>query len=308
MLLSRQRRMMRHNSYMKSLYPAPLKKGDTIGVIAPSSVYDVMQLTQALDYLEAQGFNVIFHPQTVTQENQFAGTPAQKVSALHDYFKNPDINAIFCTSGGNGAIHFLDQIDFNLIKDNPKIFIGFSDITLLLNAISSQTGLVTFHGPTLSRMQKIDSVWLDQMMGTLTGRIESLEIEAEDMEGTLYGGNLSVMQALIGTPYAPDMAGAILLLEDINDHLSRYDRMVAHMKQAGWMVRLNGVIGGEFLNSLDNSMRPFGFTIEEIIGFNTANTPKGFNAPFGHGENLCTLPIGANITLKNNLLSFKSVA
>lgn len=291
---------------INNLYPAPLKKGDTIGVIAPSSVYDVTQLTQATEYLKEQGFEVVFHPQTTLDNNQFAGTPDDKVAALHDYFSDPDIDAIFCTSGGNGAIHLLDKIDFDLIKINPKIFMGFSDITLLLNAIYAQTGLITFHGPTLSRMQKIDSVWLDQMIGTLMGITDSIEIEADDMEGTLLGGNLSVMQALIGTPYAPDMAGALLLLEDINDHLSRYDRMIAHMRQAGWMKNLNGVIGGEFLNSLDNSDRPFGLSIEDIIKLNAPHTPSGFKAPFGHGQNLCALPIGAKASLKNNKLSFKA--
>lgn len=291
---------------MKSLHPAPLKQGDTIGVIAPSSIYDVTQLTQAVGHLEAQGFNVVFHPQTAAQENQFAGTPNQKISALHDYFTNPDIDAIFCTSGGNGAIHCLDKIDYSLIKNNPKIFMGFSDITLFLNAISSQTGLVTFHGPTLSRMQKLDSKWRDQMIATLMGANDSLQIDAPDIEGTLYGGNLSALQAIIGTPYAPDMKDSILLLEDINDHLSRYDRMIAHMKQAGWMDNLNGILAGEFINSLDNPTRPFGLTIEEIIETNAPNTPKGHNAPFGHGKNLCTLPIGAKASLKNGTLSFKT--
>jgi len=103
------------------IHPTPLKKGGTIGVIAPSSVYDVSQLTGATEFLEARGFNVVFHEQTKARNHQFAGTPDEKVSAIHDYFKNPDIDAIFCTCGGNGAIHLLDLIDYDLIKQNPKI-------------------------------------------------------------------------------------------------------------------------------------------------------------------------------------------
>jgi muramoyltetrapeptide carboxypeptidase len=293
---------------METLYPSPLQKGDTIGVIAPSSVYDVEKLKPAREYLESQGLNVIFHPQTSAKHHQFAGTADEKVSALHDYFSEPSIKAIFCTCGGNGAIHLLDKIDYKIIKKNPKIFMGFSDITLLLNAIYAQTGLVTFHGPTLSRMQKIDSACLDQMIETLAGKSDSIAIEGADMEGTLIGGNLSATQALIGTPYAPQCQNTILLMEDINDHYSRYDRMIAHMKQAGWIRSLSGIIVGDFLNSLDNPDRPFGFDIKAILDMNAPDSAKAHSIAFGHGKNLYTLPIGAKAVLKNNRLSFKAFA
>jgi len=291
---------------MKTLHPAPLKKGDTIGVIAPSSYYDVTQLSGATEFLKSQGFNVVFHDQTKAKHHQFAGTPEEKVSAIHDYFKNPDIDAIFCTSGGNGAIHLLDQIDYDLIKNNPKILMGFSDITLLLNAIYAQTGLITFHGPTLSRMQKIDPMCLEQTITLLTGKTDFIPLNGPDMNGTLMGGNLSAMQALIGTPHASPMQGAILMIEDINDHYSRYDRMIAHMKQAGWLNGTNGIISGEFINSLDTPDRPFGVDIEGILKMNAPDTPTALDAPFGHGEKLYTLPIGAKASLKNNQLSFKA--
>lgn len=290
------------------IFPPALKKGDTIGVIAPSSYYDVTKLESAVHFLKEHGFHVIFHEQTTIKTGQVAGTPEQKVDALHDYFKNPEIKAIFCTCGGNGAIHLLNKIDYNLVKENPKIFIGYSDITILLNAISSQTGLITFHGPTLSSSRRITPYWSNQMIDVLTGNADSIAFESKtSTEGILYGGNLSVMQALIGTPYAPDMTDAILLLEDINDHLSRYDRMIGHMAQAGWLNSLSAIMLGDFLKSQDNPERPFGFTIEEIIANRTFNTPILMDTPIGHGERLCTLPIGANIVLKNNKLSFKSL-
>ncbi len=291
------------------IYPSALKKGDTIGVIAPSSFYDVTQTQAAVEFLKNNGFNVVFHPQTKLKHGQWAGTPEQKVDALHEYFKNPDIKAIICLVGGNGAIHMLDKIDYNLIQQNPKIFIGYSDITILLNAISMQTGLITFHGPTLSRLDRTDPIYLEQMINVVTGQTSSLDVENDSLcEGPLYGGNLSVMQALIGTPYTPDLNKAILMLEDTNDHLSRYDRMVAHMKQAGWLKNLSGIILGEFIKTQDNPERPYGFTMEEIITNLTPNTPILKNIPVGHGEKLCTLPIGANISLKNNKLSFKPLS
>jgi muramoyltetrapeptide carboxypeptidase len=291
--------------------PAALQKGDTIGVIAPSSVYDIEKLKPAVARLEDAGFHIKFHPQTAKKHGQFAGPPAQKVAALHDFFSDPLINAIFTTCGGNGAIHLLDLIDFDLIRQNPKIFIGFSDITILLNAISAKTGLVTFHGPTLTRIDKIESSFYNQMLALLMGQSDHVEIKnssSHNISGTLYGGNLSVFQTLIGTSYAPNLVNSLLLLEDINDHISRYDRMIGHMKQAGWLDKLSGIVLGEFLNTQDNAERPFGFTIEDIIKNSAPNTLIISNAAFGHGDKLCTLPIGANITLKNNRLSFKPLS
>ena len=288
------------------IYPKALKKGDTIGVIAPSSFYDVEKTQPAVDFLEENGFNVVFHPQTKLKYGQWAGTPEQKVSALHEYFENPDIHAIICLVGGNGAIHLLDKIDYSLIKQNPKIFMGYSDITILLNAIYAKTGLITFHGPTLSRLNRTDPKYTEQMINVLTGQTNSLDIDDDSQcEGILYGGNLSVMQALIGTPHAPDLNKAILMLEDTNDHISRYDRMVTHMAQAGWLKNLSGIILGEFIKTQDNPERPYGFTMEAIIANLAPNTPILKNIPVGHGERLCTLPIGANIVLKDNKLSFK---
>lgn len=292
-----------------SFYPPALKKGDTIGVIAPSGAHDLEKLQPGIDVLRARGYNVVLHPQTSLKHNQFAGTVKDKVQALHDYFSDSSIKAIFCTSGGNGVLHYLDLIDYSLIKKNHKIFIGFSDITLILNAIYAKTGLVTFHGPTLTRLPKIESRWLEQMFATLTGKSGEIDLKfsSPSMEGTLIGGNLSVTQALIGTAYAPPLKNALLLLEDINDHYSRYDRMIVHMKLAGWFQQISGIILGDFLNSQDNPERPFGLSVEDMLKTHAPHIPYALEAPFGHGDQLCTLPIGAHVVLKNGKLSFKSL-
>lgn len=299
---------------MKSILPPALKPGDKIGVIAPSSYHDIAKPSPAVKFLTDKGFEVILHPQTSLKNGQFAGTPQQRVDALHDYFGDPDIKAIFCTCGGNGAIHLLDKIDYKLIAENPKIFIGFSDVTVLLNAINAKTGLVTFHGPTMTRIDKLHPKWPEQMLDVLMGRTDTITLKGThvlqkgDMEGRLYGGNLSVLQTLIGTSYAPNLRDSILFIEDTNDHLSRYDRMLGHMKQAGWLDSLSGIIVGEFIKSHDNKERPFGFTIEEILQTHAPNLPiLSTDAPIGHGAKLCTLPIGANIALKNGIISFKSL-
>jgi muramoyltetrapeptide carboxypeptidase len=186
---------------------------------------------------------------------------------------------------------------------------GFSDSTALLNAITTQTGLVTFHGPMLISYKMIDKKWWDNSFDILEGKSNQIKIDTPtEFKGPLYGGNLAVLQTLIGTAYAPNLDQAILIFEDINEHISRYDRMIAHMRKAGWLEKLQAIILGEFLNPQDNKERPFGFTIEQIIKNNAPDTPLITNAPFGHGNNLCTLPIGANAVLKNSLLSFKPLA
>ena len=152
------------------IYPPALKQGDTIGILAPSSYYDSPLLKAATDFFQSKGLKLLFHPQINERLGQFAGTPEQRVNALHDYFKNPNIKAILPIAAGNGAVHLLDKLDYDLIRQNPKIFIGFSDVTTLLNAISTKTGLVTFHGPTFARMVKINTEWQEQTLAILMGR------------------------------------------------------------------------------------------------------------------------------------------
>jgi len=290
------------------IYPPALKQGDKIGIVSPSGWHDMDKLAPAIEWL-SQYFEVIVHEQNHLKHGQFAGTPQQRADALHDYFKDDSVKATFCTRGGNGAVHLLDLLDYKLIKSNPKILIGFSNITSLLNVIHTQTGLITFHGPMLvSLPNQIDSKWQNHMIDVLMSKSSDVAVKTTiEVSGKLFGGNLSDLQTLIGTPYAPDLNDAILILEDTNEHTSRYDRMIGHMKQAGWLDNLSAIILGEFLNSQESD-NPFGFTIEQIIENSAPNTSLITNAPFGHGKNLCTLPIGAEITLKNGTLSFKALS
>lgn len=290
------------------IHPPPLKPNDTIGIIAPSSAYDVESLQPSIKLLEAQGYRIIFHPQTSLKHGQMAGTPEDKVNAIHDYFADPNIKAILCTCGGNGTLHYLDMLDYDLIRANPKLFIGFSDITALLHAITRKTGLVTYHGPTLTKLHKINSDNQTQFFDVLAGNTSECDLKTDlEVTAPIYGGNLSMLQTLIGTPYAPDLNNAILFIEDINDHLSRYDRMLAHMARAGCFNNLKAIMIGDFINSGDNPDRPFGFTIKDMLKQHAPNTTIIQGLPVGHGDTLFTLPIGGTISLKNNKLSIKNL-
>ncbi len=289
--------------------PRALKPGDTIGIVATSSHITQDRIDEGMAALKAMGFVPRLHDKAGQRHGQFAGDEATRVAAFHDYLIDPSIHAVMAMHGGNGALHLLDLIDYGLIRANPKIIVGFSDVTALLNAVTARTGLITFHGPTLTRIARIDQASQKQFAALLSGKdvppLPATSVREGKAEGILIGGNLSALQSLIGTPYALIPDGAILLIEDINDHVSRYDRMIGHFKNARWFEKLGGIVLGEFLNSLDNEARPFGFTIEERVRVLTDDYdfPVMAGLAVGHGEKLATLPIGGLVRLDAHGLS-----
>jgi len=296
----------------QTIHPSPLKKGDTIGVMAASCHVPAIDVETARKFIDAKGYKTFVHDQTFVKLNQSAGTAEEKANALNELFANPNIKAIFGARGGNRATTILDKIDYDLIAQNPKIFAGYSDTTALLNAIHEKTGLITFHGIHFLNLPSHPDY--EDMVAILRGEKTDFDLSScfslrnGEAEGKILGGNLSMLQALIGTPYLPNLEGAILILEDVGDHLSRYDRMFCHLKNTGILKSLSALIIGSFSDVQDSQTNPFGFTLQECIEEHTAGTsyPILMNAPFGHAETLKTLPIGANATLKNGQLSFKA--
>jgi muramoyltetrapeptide carboxypeptidase len=271
--------------------------------MSPSSYVDLEDIENAKALLESDGFNVYLHPQYKKKHNQSAGTHHEKVQALHELVANPEIDAIFAAGGGNRSLHLLDKIDYDLIRSHPKIFMGFSDVTSLLNAIHTQTNLITFHGPVMSRIHKLKHMYKDNM-NILSGKDMSYDFSQSETlregqaSGAIIGGNLSLFHLLINTPYCPNLDGKILILEDVNEELSKIDRMFSYMRLSGVFDKIQGLVCGGFSNLKDTS-RPFGFSFEDIILENTQKSsfPIILNAPFGHEEELCILPIGCQATL-----------
>lgn len=291
-----------------TIVPPPLRPGDTIGVMSTSSWLDEPDLLAARTLMEEKGYKVYIHPQATARHHQSAGTAAQKISALHDLFANPEIKAIIGARGGNRAMTMMQGLDYDLIRKNPKILMGYSDVTILLNGIHARTGLVTYHGPLFREWPKRAGDF-EQMLSLITGESKTVSLEGAHVmrqgarvSGPLLGGNLSVLQSMIGTGYMPDFSGAILMLEDVGDHLSRYDRMFGHLRNAGILDRISALIVGGFTQTGDDEDRPFGFTLDDIIAEHTAghDYPILTNAPFGHGERLVTMPIGKKITLSGS--------
>jgi len=291
-----------------SFYPPFLQSGDTIGIMSPSSSLEKGALDKFIRMLETRGYTINIHPQTYAKYNQSAGTAQEKIDALHDLFKNPDIKAIFAARGGNRAGLMLSGLDYDLIKNNPKPLTGYSDVTALLNAITHKTGMVTYHGPVMTGLSSgaQEEAYLDIALDMISGKTTELKmhdsavIQTGNASGKLIGGNLSVLTSLMGTPYEPDFDGNILFLEDTGDELSRYDRMLIQLKNANVFANISGLVLGDISTAKDTGSKAFGFTLNEIIGEMTKNTsyPVIYNAPFGHAGKLVTFPVGAQSNLQ----------
>jgi len=296
---------------IKRICPPALKPGDTIGVFAPSSWVEKEEIEKSKAVLEKKGYKVFIHPQTFERLNQSAGSHLQKTLAFQGLWQRPDIKAIWAAGGGNRGMYLLDTINFEKIRDNPKILIGFSDVTALLNGLYAHTGTVSFHGQVFKNVYK----WaeLDHLLQILSGRASATYpfgnatiVRQGKAKGPLVGGNLSMFQYLPETLPGKFWKGAILFLEDCNEELSRIDRMLLHLRRTGVFSEISGLLLGEFIN-MRESQRPFGFKFDEIVSELTEglDIPVVMDLPFGHGKTFYSFPIGVPAKLDTEEYLFK---
>lgn len=282
-----------------SIKPQALKKGDRIGIMSPSSVIKKRELEPGLAILRERGFEVYVHPQTYAAQRSSAGSEAEKAAALKDLFTDRDIRAIFAAGGGNHALFLLPELDYKMVRRNPKIVMGFSDNTALLNAFNSRAGLTTFHGPVVKWIPRTED--LDHCFSLLAGKKMSYPMDDAEIvrkgsaEGPLIGGNLTLMNYLSGTKYMPKMDGAILFIEDINEEYSNLDRQFWRLRTAGVLDKISGLVVGQITNPKDTGKRPYGLSVAEIIERNIQglDIPVVMNAPFGHVDRFYTMPVGS---------------
>ncbi len=293
-----------------SIKPPALQKGDTIGVFAPSSWVEKDDIEKSKSHIEKLGYKVFVHPQTYERENQSAGTHLQKSLAFQGLWMREDIKAIWAAGGGNRCTHLLETLKFDPLKRAPKILIGFSDVTALLNAVYAHTDTITFHGPVFKNLHKYGQI--DHLLNILGGQTETYPVTKDNIlnegkaEGKLIGGNLSLFQYLPQTLPNDFYKDAILFLEDCNEEVSRIDRMILHLRRLKVFDDVKALVFGEF-TSLQDSTRPFGYTINDIIKEHTEklDIPILYNMPFGHGQNLYSFPIGAKASIDTEKQTFK---
>lgn len=313
--------------FMKPLIPKALRKGDTIGLISPSShcAYPD-KIEQAVLYLEKNGYHVkpSRHLNTIDTNPRLADQ--QKLHDLHEMFADPAINAIICLRGGAGATRLLKTIDYPLIAANPKIVVGYSDITALSLAFFAQTGLITFSGPMLATELYNPAPYTEEhFWGMLTSPSYALSlhnhpdhpitcIRAGSAEGKLIGGNLSVFSSIIGTPYMPELNDSLLFIEEINEPAYRIDRMLSHLDNAGLMAPCNGILLGQFSN-VSKIPKEETLRLENIFTHYTLHArmdgPVMRGLSCGHIKNIMTIPIGAKFRMEisaNKEFSFGAIA
>ena len=294
---------------MDMIKPPRLKAEATIGIISPSYYLESKIYKRTVDIFIQRGFNILKGDSVDLIENLYSGSPVARAQDIMKMFANPKVDAIICARGGYGANRVLPLLDYDVIKANPKIFIGYSDITALLTSITQKTGLVTFHGPMLVTYKngfiKYNYTnFIDVLSGKQPLKIEppnalkSRILKAGKASGRLWGGNLCLLLNRLGTPDQLQTDGAILFIEDIGEQHYRFDRMIVQMRNAGMFDKINGLIIGELVDMQDTDP-PFGKTTDEIIMdvCGDLNIPIMTNFPCGHGKYQTTLPLSINAEL-----------
>jgi muramoyltetrapeptide carboxypeptidase len=282
--------------------PPRLRPGARVGVIAPAGCVERGSLDSGVAAIRAQGFAVELSPNLFAADGYLAGSAEERVRDLTGFFRRRDIDAIFCARGGFGSVQMLPYLSADLGR-HAKVFVGYSDVTILLNWLRQACGMVTFHGPMvamdfargLSAMTKAH-LW-PLLGGAMAGwRIALGEtIRPGKSQAELMGGCLSMLVTTLGTPYEIDTRGKLLFLEDIGEKPYRVERMLMHLKMAGKLEGVAGVLFGDFTNC--DAEGPRG--IREIIGdlFCAAPYPVVMGVSAGHGAENVTLPFGVEMLL-----------
>jgi muramoyltetrapeptide carboxypeptidase len=285
--------------------PFRLSPGAIIGVVAPSSKQSIDRIEQGLKTLHDLGYQVVLSQSVVSEDFiKLSGSDQIRAADINELFLDDQIDAIICSSGGYGSPRIVDQLDYNMISTHPKPFVGFSDITLFLNAIHQQTGQITYHGPMIvgdfSRGSDIPHItsFFDVVNGrgyTIDGNNHPMTtIVPGESKGTLVGGNLSLLQVLAGSKYCFDPKGKILLIEEVHEANYRIDRMLQTLRLKGLFDGLHGVIIG----GITGEQTPQEGSLELFERFfQEAPFPVLFNAPIGHVIPRYTVPIGGTVHL-----------
>jgi len=288
----------------KLIKPAKLKPGDTVAFSAPAGIlYDRSDFEKMEKVMDEFGLNVQFGEFVRERFGYFSGTDYQRALDLNRFFVDSSVNAIVAVRGGWGCARILPHLDFERIRENPKIVCGFSDVTTLHLALLKKCGLVTFHGPNgSSDWTEFTKMNFKQvlMKGEPTihkSKSRVTTLTPGEASGSLIGGNLSIFTTSLGTFYQPDTSGAILFLEDISEPVYKIDRMMAHLKTAGLLDHLNGFIFGRCTDCPGPS-RP-GFSLKQILDhyIKPLGIPAVMGADIGHDPDNFTLPIGLQATL-----------
>lgn len=293
--------------------PPRLLPGGTIGIAAPASPFDRVLFEQGMAVIESRGYQARCPAGVYARKRYLAGGDRQRAELLGRLFADPEVGAIICARGGFGSMRTLAHVDFDGIGQHPKVLVGFSDITALLNVLWDRCGLVGFHGPVVTSLAETEGQTVDSLFDAIASA-HHVDMVAPDgktlvpgrVTAPLVGGNLTTLCHLTGTPFSPTFAGTILLLEDINEAPYRIDRMLSQMRLAGCFNGLAGIVLGAFSGC--GSADDLSAIVEDI--FAPLAVPIFSGLAVGHNPVNLTVPIGLTATLDagQRRLSFREPA
>ncbi|HUT71878.1 MAG TPA: LD-carboxypeptidase [Desulfatiglandales bacterium] len=270
-----------------------LKANQLVGIIAPASPISKSEIRKGIQLIESFPLQVRLGTHLFDHSHYLAGSDQDRASDIHQMFSDPEIKAILCARGGYGSLRFLDKIDYGLIRKNPKVLVGFSDLTALLTAIYKHSGLITIHGPTVSDLLNGDN-WqhLSRLITTSYKPRLSLKrgmvINGGTARGILLGGNLATLCSLIDTPFLPSFEGVILFLEEKGEQPYRLDRMLTQLLLSGRLDHLSALVIGQIQGCGDEQV-VYGLLRER---FSEMAVPVVTGLPVGHGVENISLPLG----------------
>ena len=301
-------------------YPEKLKKGDTVGLVCTSSPIKTERIEKCREAVENLGFKVKMADNLDAKFNGYmAGSGRERAKWLNTMFEDPEVKGIFCIRGGDGSSRIMEYLDYEMIKNNPKVFAGYSDVTNLHLAFNKKCDFVTYHGPMVSSNMadgfdnESERAFIEAVCSEEPYEFKNPEgyiigvINEGHAEGRITGGNLSLLSASIGTPYEIDTRDSILFIEEVGEPMSKIEKWIYHLRNTGKFNDCKGVILGQFTN-VTNEECP-DLDADEYIGniLKEYNIPVMCNIQSGHGDKMITMPMGAECIMDTASLkiSFK---
>jgi muramoyltetrapeptide carboxypeptidase len=306
---------------MKNLKPPRLRKGDVIGVISPASPPSAQEkIDKGVSYLEHLGYRIRIGRHVMAQHGYLAGTDELRAEDLNEMFRDPKVKAVFALRGGYGTPRLLHMVDYNAVRRNPKILVGYSDLTALQLALYRKTGLITFSGPMVGveMWDAIDPFTEEHFWRVITssrtiGSLKNPEEEPVSLynggkaSGRLIGGNFSLLMSLLATPYLPDLRDAVLFLEDVDEAPHRVDRMFAQLYHARITKNIAGLVLGKFTDCVPSDPSKPHLTIDQVLedALRRISSPILTNFQYGHIAKKLTVPLGVKAVLDTRAGSLK---
>ena len=307
-------------NFEKMLYPKQLKKGDTVGIICPSSAIPSDKIEKVKSCVENIGYKTKLADNL---DKVFAGYMAgdgdERAKWVNKMFADPEVDAIFCVRGGDGSSRLMPYLDYEIIKANPKIFVGYSDVTNIHMALNQICGMVSFHGPMISS-NMIDGLTDEEstsFFDTINAEsdfdyqnpkgYEIKKLKRGKAIGNLVGGNLSLLSASIGTPFEVESEDNILFIEEVCEPMSKIEKWIFHLRNAGKLDKCRGIVLGQFTKVENAEEASYDENEVTLAALRNLDIPVVCNVQSGHGKPMMTLPLGTLCTLDadEGRISFK---